>query len=90
MTADVHVKRRGTTSQHVIVDRSDLKTVLDQLRHDGIDLGLQQHEIAHHHRSAVGRLERNPTTERQCWSYGHTVERYLEIGAREAVAVDIA
>jgi hypothetical protein len=44
MPADVHVVRRGIAAQHVVVDRGDLDAVLDQLGHDRVDLGVEQHE----------------------------------------------
>ena len=90
VAADVHVERQGRAAQHVIVDRGDLEAALDQLGHDRIDLGLEQHEIAHHHRAAVHRLERDPAAERECRPDGDAVERHLQVGARKAVAMDVA
>ena len=58
--------------------------------HDRIDLGLEQHEVAHHHRAAMRRLERDPAAERERRLDGDAVERHGEIGARKAVAMDIA
>ena len=72
------------------MDRGDLEAVLDQLGHDRIDLGLEQHEVAHHHRPAVHRLERGPAAERQCRPDGDAIERHLQVGARKAVAMDVA
>ena len=53
MAANMHVERQGSAAQDVIVHRGDLEAVLDQLGHDRIDLGLEQHEIAHHHRAVA-------------------------------------
>ena len=61
----MHVEGGGIAAQQVIVDRGDLEPACDQLRHDRIDLGFQQHEIAHHHGPAMRRLERDPAAERQ-------------------------
>jgi len=47
------------------VDSGDLKPVLDELAHDRSYLGVEQHEVAHHHSAAVCRLERSPAAERQ-------------------------
>ena len=90
VAADVHVEGRGRGAQQVIVDRGDLEPVLDQLGHHRVDLGFEQHEVAHDHRAAVRRLERHPAAERECRLDGHAVERHLQVGARKAVAVDIA
>ena len=65
MPADVPVESRRTGAQQVVVDRRDLDPVLDQLRHDGTDLGLQQYEVAHHHDFAVHGFERDPAAEGQ-------------------------
>ena len=65
VTADMHVEGRRVGAQQMVVDRRDFEAVLDQLGHDRIDLGLKQHEIAHHHRAAMRRLESRPAAERQ-------------------------
>ena len=90
MPADVHIERRGAAAQQMIVDGGDLDAVLDQLGHDRIDLGLQQHEVAHHHGAAMHRLEGDPAAERQCRPDGDAIERHLEVGSRKAVAMNIA
>ena len=88
--AHMHVEGGGARPQQVIVHRRDLDTAFDQLRHDGVDLGLQQHEIAHDHRAAVHRLEGHPAAEREGRLDGDAVKRHLEIGARKAVTMNIA
>jgi hypothetical protein len=40
----------------VVVKRSRLEAVVQQRRHNRVDLVLQQHEIAHHHVHAAGAL----------------------------------
>ena len=62
--------------------RGDLEAAFEQLRHDRIDLGLQQHEVAHHHGAIMHRLERDPAAERQRRLDGDAVERHGEIGTR--------
>ena len=52
VTADMHVERQRVGAQQVIMHGGDLEAVRDQLGHHRIDLGLEQHEIAHHHRPA--------------------------------------
>ena len=70
--------------------RGDLEAVRDQLGHDRIDLGLEQHKVTHHHRPALHRLERRPAAEGQCRPDGDAIERHLQVGARKAVAMDVA
>ena len=90
VAADMHVERRGARAQQVIVNGGDLEPALDQLRHDRIDLGFQQHEVAHHHGLAMHRLERDPAAERQRRLDGDAVERHGEIGARKSIAMHVA
>jgi hypothetical protein len=89
VAAHVHVERRGSAAQDVIVDRRDLDPVLDQLRHHRVDLGLQQHEIAHDHRAAMRGLEGDPTAERERRADGDAIERHREVAARKSVAVHV-
>ena len=89
MAADMHVERRGAGAQQVIVHGGDLEAAFDQLEHHRIDLGLQQHEIAHDHGAAMRRLERDPAAKRQRRLDGDAVERHGQIGARKAVAVHV-
>ena len=65
MSSDVHVERQRLGAQQVVVDRGDLEATLEQLRHHGVDLGLQEHEVAHRHRHVPHRLERDPAAERE-------------------------
>ena len=90
VTADMHVERRRTGAQQVIVHGGDVEAAFDQLDHDRVDFGLEQHEIAHHHGLAVHRLERHPAAEREGGLDGDPVERHGQIGARKPVAVDVA
>ncbi len=90
MSADVHVVGRGIAAQDVVVDGGDLDPVLDQLGHDRSNLGVEQHEIAHHHRSAVRRLECGPAAERERGPDGDAVDRDLQVAARKAIAMDVA
>ena len=90
VTADMHVEgcRRGT--QHVIVYSRDVEPALEQLCHDRRDFGLQQHQVAHHHGFAMRRRECDPTSECKRGLNGHSVERHMQIGTRQSVAVDLS
>jgi hypothetical protein len=90
VATDMHVEGRRTCPQQVVVDRRDLQAVLDHFRHDGVDLSFEQHEITHDHCPAVHRLERDPAAKREPRLDGHAVERDVEVGPRESIAVDIA
>ena len=63
MAPDVHVERRRARAQQVIMHGGDLEAALDQLGHDRVDLGVEQHEVAHRHGSPVCWLERDPAAE---------------------------
>ena len=73
----MHVESRGVGAQQMIVDRRDVEAALDQLGHDRIDFGLQQHEIAHHHGTAMRGLECDPAAKRERRLDGDAVERHL-------------
>ena len=47
MAADMHVEGRRAGAQQMIVDGGDLEAACDHLGHHRVDLGLQQHEVAH-------------------------------------------
>ena len=89
VTGDVHVERRRIGAQQVIVDRGDLEPAFDHLGQHRSDLGFEQHQIAHRHHAAMGGLERDPAAERQRRLDGHAIQRDVEIGARETVAVHV-
>ena len=90
VAADMHVERCGIGAQQVVVNRRDLDAAVDHFGHDRIDLGFQQHQVAHRHRFAVHRLERDPAAERQRWPDGDAIQRHRQIGARKSIAMDIA
>ena len=85
----MQVEGLGVRPQQVIVDRGHLKAAFDQLEHHGIDLGFEQHEVAHDHGFPVHRLERKPAAKCQRRLDGDAVERHGEIGTRKAIAVHI-
>jgi hypothetical protein len=90
VSAHVHVKRQGLGAQQMIVDGRHLQAAFQQLGHHGIDLALEQHEVAHDHRRVCHRLERDPATERKRGPDCYAVERDREISARKAVTMDRA
>ena len=61
-----------------------------ELLHHRVDLVLGQHEVAHDHRLVARRLEGEPGAEREARLDLDAVERDLQVGARQADAVDAA
>jgi hypothetical protein len=86
----MHVVRRRIAAQHVVVDGRDIDPVLDQLGHDRIDFGVEQHQVAHDHRPAVRRLERRPAAQRQGRPNVDAIKCYGQVAARKPVAVNVA
>src|SRR3989440_10418752 len=90
VAADMHVECRRVATKDMIVDRRDLQAILNQHGHDGVDLGLEKHEVAHHHRSLMRGLHRDPAAEREGGFDRDAVDRHRQIGAREAVSMNVA
>jgi hypothetical protein len=86
----MHVKGRGIAAQHVVVNGGDLKPAFDQPGEHRIDLGFEQHQVAHRHNAAMGGLHGDPAAERQSRFDGDAVQGHGQISARKAVAVYIA
>jgi hypothetical protein len=86
MAADMHVEGQGLGAQQMVVNCGDFEAALEQLGHDGIDLGLKQHKITHHHRGTVHRLESDPAYKREGRPDRQTVKRHLKVGAWKAIA----
>src|SRR6266550_2852063 len=61
--ADMQVKGHRLGAQQVVVNCRDLEAAFLELTDDGIDLGAEQYEIAHHHRHVAHRLEGRPPAE---------------------------
>jgi hypothetical protein len=74
----------------MIVNRRDFEAAFDELADDRIDLVPEQDEITHHHGHVAHRLEGRPAAERKGWSDGDAVDRYLQVGTRKTVAMDIS
>ena len=90
VSMNVHEKRRWIRAHQMVVNRSNFDATLQELAHDGIDLGLGEHEVTHDQRTVVDRLEAEPSAQRQSRFDCNAVERYLQIAVRKAVAVDFA
>ena len=54
----------------------------------GVDLVHRQHEVAHHHALVAHLLEGQPAAERKAGFQLDAIQRDLQIGARQAHAVD--
>ena len=89
MTVHVHVERRRLRTQQMIVQGRHRDAAREQLRHHRVDLILGEHEIAHHHRGVAFRLEREPAAECEGRQQRHAIDRHMQIGAREAVAMHV-
>ncbi len=86
----MHVHRERLVSQQVIVQGRHLDAARRKFRHDRIDLGFGQHEIAHHHALIAHLFEGEPTAEREAGFQLDAVERDLQIGARQPDAINAA
>ena len=86
----MHVHRERLVAQKVIVQSGHLDPARRKFRHDRIDLGFGQHEIAHHHALIAHLLEGEPAAEREAGFQLDAVERDLQIGARQPDAIDAA
>ena len=74
----------------MVVDGRDFEPALAQLRDDRIDFAFEQDEIAHRHRFAMRRLEGDPAAERERRFDRDAVESHRQIGAREAITMNVA
>ena len=90
VSIDMHVERGRLRTEQVIVHGRHRHSAGQQLRHHRIDLVLGQDKIAHHHRTVAFGLEREPAAEGQSRQQRHAVDRHVQIGARESVAMHIA
>ena len=90
MASDMHVVCRRIGAQQMIKHRGNVEAAVDQPGHHRVDFAIEQHQVAHCHRFAVGRLERDPPPQRQGGLDGDAVQRHGKIAAREAIAVHVA
>jgi hypothetical protein len=76
-------------AQKMVMKRRYLDTTFKQLSHDGIDLGISQHQIAHHHRAVVSRRKRNVAT-KCCGLYRNAIDCQPEIEPGDGIEVNFA
>src|SRR6266446_2883327 len=74
----------------MVVQRRDPDAALDEFLHHGIDLFMQEHEIAHHHRLASHFLECKIGTQGKSASDRDPVEGDLQVAPPETDAVNSA
>ncbi|BDV39307.1 hypothetical protein DSM21852_25600 [Methylocystis bryophila] len=70
------------------MDGADLDAVRQQRPHHRIDLGFDQHEIAHHHSLKPPRLERDPAPKGEARLDADAVKYDVKIATRQAVSMD--
>src|SRR5689334_12730051 len=64
MTHNVHVKEARALVEEMIMERSDLQSVVEKRGHDRVYLVFGQHEVAHHNiLTAVAFRHRQPASE---------------------------
>ena len=69
----------------VIVERRRIKSVVEQGRHDGVDLVFGEDEVSHHHVDASRAFrERHPTAKTECRRQLTTGNRHMQIVSRNA------
>jgi hypothetical protein len=86
----MHVHRERLVAQQVIVQCGHFDSARGELCHYRSDLVHRQHEITHHHALLAHFLEGQPAAERKAGFQLDAVQSDLEIGARQAHAVDAA
>ena len=90
VSEDVHIEGRRLRAQQMIVECRDLDAAFGKLGHHRCDLGFGQHEIAHHHGGVAVRPEGEPGAEREARLQLDAIKRDMQIGARQADAIDAA
>jgi hypothetical protein len=86
----MHVHREGLVAEQVIVQCGHFDSAGRELCHDRSDLVHGQHEITHHHALIAHLLEGQPTAEGKAGFQFDAVQNDLQIGARQAHAIDAA
>src|SRR5215467_10919501 len=84
----------------MIMNRSDVETAVGELVHHRFDFGFEQDQIAHHHGLiargltahclAAHPFECDPAAKRKRRLNAHAIERYAEVAAWKAVAMNVA
>lgn len=86
----MHVEGWRARAQQVVVHGGHLQAFGEEFRHHGIDLGLGQNEIAHHHGLVAHGREGDPSAQGEAGLELDTVKADLEIEPRKAVTVNRA
>src|SRR5712691_10559992 len=80
VTVHVHVKDAWTFKEKVIMDRGNLKPVIEQSGHDWIHLVFLKHEITHHYvHSTVALGQREPSSEAKGRRCRDAIDRDLQV-----------
>src|SRR6267154_1448914 len=87
---EVHVHGCGRGAQQMVVQRRDLDAALDEFLHHGVDLFMQEHEVAHHHCLAAHFLECEIGAQGKSGSDRDLVEGDLQVAPPKTDAVDSA
>ena len=90
MAENMHIEGRGLCAQKMIMERGDLDAAFGKLGHHRRDLRFGQHEITHHHGGVAIRPEGEPGAEREARFELDAIQRHMQIGARQADAIDAA
>ena len=90
MPAHVHIEGCRLRAQQVIMQGGDRDAAFSQLGHDGRNLCLGEHEIAHHHGHIALWPERQPRAEGECGFEFDAIKRDMQIGARQPNTINAA
>ena len=66
------------------------RPAVHQFGHHRRDLGVEQDQVAHHHGLSMHRRKRHPAAERERRFDGDAVERDMQVGARQPIAMNLA
>src|SRR5580704_5131420 len=74
----------------MVVHRRYVKTSRSQFCDDGIQLALEQDQIAHDHRTVVGSEKRRPRAKRKAWLNRKAVHGNVQIASRKTNLIYVA
>ena len=83
----MHIEGRGRGAENVIVDGADVQPAVEQFDHDGRDFRVEQYQVAHQHGFSLHGRKSDPSSERQCRFDRDAVQRDVQVGAGQSVAV---
>src|SRR6266481_1435554 len=83
-TVNVHEVDVRVVPKEMVVKRRHVDPVVEQRRHHGIDLFLQQNKVAHHHVGTVGPFgHRDPPAETEGRGRRYALNRDFQVAARD-------